>query len=454
MKLTGKFCKLYAAFSLLLALFLGNTLFSYAEETAGDWILEQEVSAEAESIEPEAVAEAVSSSSYSNALESARKKLFEAYFETKVELKTSEMRNEELGSKLETVDQRVASLTNALDKLDENINELEDRINKLENNVKKKKIQVTAAMRGIRKKEDDIKFLEETLGEIVKKIYYKSDQSSLEILLNNETFSEAVNDLDSLNILEEEGSLLYTELQNSKIELQDKKEEHKQKKESLEKVKQDLQDKQTELQTIELSKTELLEAVRVKEDAYTAELEMLELEHNFIEDRANYLYQNLVELGLKSKLDRLEAEFGEKYLASDAEMIWPVDPAYKGISAFYEDPGYFKRFGVVHRAIDIPEPTGTPIRAAADGIVSQAKDPEDTSYNVIFLIHSDNLMTAYGHVSESLVEEGELVRQGDVIGLTGGMPGTLGAGRMTTGPHLHFEVRQDGQAVDPLTYLP
>jgi murein DD-endopeptidase MepM/ murein hydrolase activator NlpD len=63
-------------------------------------------------------------------------------------------------------------------------------------------------------------------------------------------------------------------------------------------------------------------------------------------------------------------------------------------------------------------------------------------------------MTVYGHISSMMVKEGQVVSQGDIIGLSGGMPVTLGAGYMTTGPHLHLEFIQDGAYVDALRFLP
>jgi len=71
----------------------------------------------------------------------------------------------------------------------------------------------------------------------------------------------------------------------------------------------------------------------------------------------------------------------------------------------------------------------------------------------IRLAHRGGFITAYGHVSQFLVEPGERVYAGEPVALSGGMPGTKGAGVMTTGAHLHFEVIKGGVHVDPLEFL-
>ena len=98
-----------------------------------------------------------------------------------------------------------------------------------------------------------------------------------------------------------------------------------------------------------------------------------------------------------------------------------------------------------HAGIDIPAPEGEVILAAADGTVSEAGfDPERGNYVVID--HGDGLTTLYGQCRDFTVEEGDTVRAGEQIG-------TVGKTGMSTGPHLHFEVRQDDEPQNPVAYF-
>lgn len=98
-----------------------------------------------------------------------------------------------------------------------------------------------------------------------------------------------------------------------------------------------------------------------------------------------------------------------------------------------------------HKGIDMAAPSGTPIYATADGMVSKAE--WFSSYgNFISIAHGAELETRFGHLSRLAVSAGQRVRKGDLIGYVGS------TGR-STGPHLHYEVRVAGQAVDPTPYM-
>jgi murein DD-endopeptidase MepM/ murein hydrolase activator NlpD len=98
-----------------------------------------------------------------------------------------------------------------------------------------------------------------------------------------------------------------------------------------------------------------------------------------------------------------------------------------------------------HKGIDMPAPTGTPIRAAADGTVGKA-DWFGGYGLYVQLEHGAGLETRYGHMSRIAVAEGQAVHKGDVIGYVGS------TGR-STGSHLHYEVRVAGEAVNPVPYM-
>jgi len=122
---------------------------------------------------------------------------------------------------------------------------------------------------------------------------------------------------------------------------------------------------------------------------------------------------------------------------SSSGLIWPVSGPITS--------GFGWRWGRIHEGVDVGVGYGTPIRAAAAGTVIYC-GWEGGYGNLVVLDNGGNLATAYGHQSSIAVGCGQSVSQGQVIGY-------VGSTGHSTGPHLHFEVRIDGNAVDPLGYL-
>jgi len=118
-------------------------------------------------------------------------------------------------------------------------------------------------------------------------------------------------------------------------------------------------------------------------------------------------------------------------------LIWPVSGPITSPFGW--------RWGRLHQGIDIGASTGTPIHAAAAGTVIYCGWEEGYG-NFVVIDHGGNLATAYGHQSAIAVACGQSVAQGQVIGY-------VGCTGHCTGPHLHFEVRIDGNPVDPMGYL-
>lgn len=104
-----------------------------------------------------------------------------------------------------------------------------------------------------------------------------------------------------------------------------------------------------------------------------------------------------------------------------------------------------------HQGIDIAIPQGSSVASSISGVVKYAGAASGYG-NLIEVVDNNGFSTKYGHLSNIKVKAGDQVRQGQVIALSGGTPGTAGAGT-STGAHLHFEILQGGKAVDPEKYL-
>jgi murein DD-endopeptidase MepM/ murein hydrolase activator NlpD len=126
-------------------------------------------------------------------------------------------------------------------------------------------------------------------------------------------------------------------------------------------------------------------------------------------------------------------------LAPCAQLDWPVDGPLSS--------GFGRRDGRPHEGIDLAVPDGTPVRAAAGGVVAYAGDRLRGYGRLVIVAHAGGLSTVYAHNSRLLVREGEPVARGRVVALSGH------SGHVTA-PHVHFEVRRDARPEDPLKYLP
>lgn len=98
-----------------------------------------------------------------------------------------------------------------------------------------------------------------------------------------------------------------------------------------------------------------------------------------------------------------------------------------------------------HAGLDISNKTGTPIYAAADGVVKFVGGSRDLG-NLITINHGYGYQTRYGHLSKAKVKRGQKVRRGDLIGL-------MGSTGYSTGSHLHYEIQRNGKQVNPLEYI-
>jgi murein DD-endopeptidase MepM/ murein hydrolase activator NlpD len=132
-----------------------------------------------------------------------------------------------------------------------------------------------------------------------------------------------------------------------------------------------------------------------------------------------------------------------RYMALMLPSIWPVNGPLMSYFGNRTDP--FSGEGAFHTGVDIQAKSGTPVHAAGDGVVAMAE--YSGRYGKLVIIdHGNGLETYYAHLSNFSVVEGQSVRRGDLIALSGA------TGRVTSA-HLHYEVRRGGAPVNPSQYL-
>ena len=284
--------------------------------------------------------------------------------------------------------------------------------------------------------------LYKTFNKIVQAINADKQKNYLEVLLTNRSFADFYDQLQyTMKIYTNLGQSVKV-LRLVKEDLQTKQEQVVNKKKMYENFRADLESKKEKLEDQSQAKEILLTKTKSSELKYRTLLASLRQQY-----QAEINEQRAYEDQVRKKLAQ-----ENKLAASVGEFSWPLPN--RTITASFHDPDYPFRNVFEHSGIDIRASQGTPVRAAAAGYVARAKICGAAScYAYILIVHTDNLSTLYGHLSRVDVQADQFVNKGEIIGYSGGRPGTVGAGPFVTGPHLHFEVRSNGIPVNPIGYL-
>jgi murein DD-endopeptidase MepM/ murein hydrolase activator NlpD len=124
----------------------------------------------------------------------------------------------------------------------------------------------------------------------------------------------------------------------------------------------------------------------------------------------------------------------------------PIQQAVNYTSGFGVRSDPFKGRAAMHPGVDLAGPIGTPIYATADGLVDRAEWNSGGYGNLVEIDHGHGIQTRYGHLTRYIVAAGEHVKRGQLIAY-------MGSTGRSTGSHLHYEVRLDGKAVNPIPFL-
>ena len=339
------------------------------------------------------------------------------------------------------------SLKNQMAILDNRIIQVELDIETTQEKLDTLDLEIEALELNINAKEQTIAKQKEMLAEFIRTINYENDKDYLEVLAAYDNFSDFYNRLQYLQTVEEDLGSSAKSLRLAKLDLEDKKIQTEERKSSYEVLKESLNEKKDDYKEQIFNKENLLFQTKSSEGVFQTLLSNLRKQYQQIEQEIASTEREVRErLSTQEKLQKAQdTGFGGLF-------SWPTQSRY--VTSYFHDPDYPFRNVFEHNAIDIRAGQGTPVRAAGSGYVARARVCATSQcYSYIMIIHSNGLSTVYGHINRIDAREDQFVTRGDIIGYSGGTPGTVGAGPFVTGSHLHFEVRKNGIPVNPLSYL-
>ncbi len=324
--------------------------------------------------------------------------------------------------KLET---QTKNINAELLKLDKAIETAENEIEKLTKDIASSEKQITKTTTELVEAEENIDGKKDLLGSRINVMYKNGNIGYLEVLLSSKSFPELLSNLDMVKKVVDHDVELLKFLQQQRDEIENKKIQLENQKKQLLNLKTSMESKQQNLQVTRGHQERLKTELQQDHKALAKQLDQLEKEANALESELRKLQSSGAYIG--------------------GVMQWPVT-GYTRISSPYGNRIHpilkTQRF---HSGIDIPAPSGVKVAAAGPGKVVHSGTLG--SYGkVIILDHGGGIMTLYAHNSKLVVSVGDSVKKGDKIA-------EIGSTGLSTGPHLHFEVRKDGKYVDPIPYV-
>jgi len=332
--------------------------------------------------------------------------------------------------KLRGVKQRQRQVTRQLVALDSRLEEAEARLHRVNRNVDQTRSDLEEAKAEVEDAEARLSEQKDSVSERLLSIYQRTEARPLEVLLQSSSFTDFANRLYLLNEIVAHDAEILDEFSQAQAEA--------------DAFRLELEDRCRDLEALQGQIAR--EKRRTSSTRQSTERE----KQNLLRDRAAW-ERALAELEQDSReienmLQRVQkTPEGKERSAKPwtGKFRMPVKGRISSPYGYRIHPIYKVR--KLHTGIDIAAPSGTPIRCAGDGTVVHSARWGGYG-NCIIVDHGGGLATLYGHCSRLAVTNGQRVTNGQVIGY-------VGSTGMSTGPHLHFEVRKDGRPVNPNPYL-
>ena len=309
------------------------------------------------------------------------------------------------------------------------LNEATKKLRSIQNEQAAINEQIKQTEEEIRKAEIYLRQRQNILNKRVRSIYMHGQLSYLEVITGAKSFSDFANRLELLKRIIHSDFNLIQEIQKQKALIEAKKDELQQKKNKLDALAEEAQQAESQIRIKKEEQQQVMNDAKRQKDAAAA------MEADLIAESNN------VRQLIQARSGSVQA--GGTIVHGSGAFIWPCNGPITSPFGYRTHPIFGTT--IYHAGIDIGVDYGTPIHAADSGTVILAGWCGGYG-NAVIIDHGNGLQTLYGHNTSVAVSEGQAVSQGEVIAYAGSTG-------YSTGPHCHFEVRENGEAVDPMGYL-
>lgn len=374
----------------------------------------------------------------------AVKKANQAVDSAKQEKETMEKGLDVAKKMLESLQSMKSSVESHVEKLDTELSGVNLELSELEEKLKDKIQEVENTQQDIVKAKEVEEKQYEDMKVRIKYMYEQGNTQYVELFIESQSIADFLNKADYITSISQYDRDMLTRYEETRKAVEDLEKKLLKEQEELEEQEKSTQDK---IDAIEL----LVSAKEAQLDTVTGQIASKEqLIKEYEDDIAEQdrVIKELEEIARKAEEAENASESGEgtgRQTYDGGMFAWPC-PGYTRISSEFGNRMH-PTLGVVkfHNGIDMAAPEGTNILAAYDGTVISA-DFNSSMGNYVMIAHGDSLYTIYMHASALYVSTGDKVSKGDVIAAVG----TTGR---STGNHLHFGVRRNGEYVDPREYI-
>jgi len=356
-------------------------------------------------------------------------------------LKDSENSITEQKKKLNEINKNKNEVGTDINKLDEQLNDISKRMANLNSQISSLDSEINEAEKSIKEHEEKLEKESELLGKRLKALYTAGGTGYIDILFDSGSFSEFYRRADSIKRIVTYDKELEESILKSKRIVEDKKKEAEGKKSKVIALKSEVETQQREIEKNSNEKKNLMASLEKDKASYEKMIAQEQRESDEIQQQIREAQKRLEEE--KNKGQSGSGGQGSNNGSTNNKMYCITGRAYPITSPYGWRVHPILGYKRLHSGIDIGVFYGTPIYALKDGIVSTSESMSGYG-NVVMITHGD-ITSLYAHNSKLLVSKGQFVKGGQLIAYSG-------SSGLSSGPHLHFEIRTNSGTVNPISY--